>query len=93
MIGYLNDWKIRLLKLNKQLSMNSEEQVIVTQESQQQQQTALDEVSPVDKVQLEEVVAEAKPEVDINQPMSVLVGQGSQLRRLISAAIARVKAN
>ena len=59
------------------------------------QEQAEEEDTPTGtKIELSETVkTEAKKEVDVNQPMSVLIGQGSQLRRLISAAIARVKAN
>jgi DNA-binding protein len=58
------------------------------------QEQAEEEDTPTGtKIELSETVKTEAKEVDVNQPMSVLIGQGSQLRRLISAAIARVKAN
>lgn len=69
----------------------------MTQESQEpgQEDNPIDLVSPVGspKDLAEAEFSDAKAEEDFNKPMSVLVGQGSQLRKVISAAISRVKAN
>jgi hypothetical protein len=79
--------------------MNSDENIETntTQPSQEQETTPKEE--PITEAIIEkeaEVVEESKgdePEDNRDKPMNIVVSQNTQLRRMISAAIARVKAN
>jgi DNA-binding protein len=76
--------------------MNSDENIETnTTQPSQEQETPKEEPAP-EAIEKAEVVEESKgdePEDNRDKPMNIVVSQNTQLRRMISAAIARVKAN